>query len=74
MFSQNATGISIHGNDLVVTTIHKKLITYSHKNGQVQRFYAQGRATTQRPLLRLKRKLTEKSPFPGPEEIPSSEK
>lgn len=38
MFSQSATGISIHGNDLVVTTIHKKLITYSHKTDRFSDF------------------------------------
>lgn len=38
MFSQSATGISIHGNDLVVTTIHKKLITYSHKTERFSDF------------------------------------
>ncbi len=38
MFSQNATGISIHGNDLVVTTLHKKLITYSHKTARISDF------------------------------------
>lgn len=38
MFSQHATGISIHGNDLVVTTLHKKLITYSHKTDRINDF------------------------------------
>ncbi len=38
MFSQNATGISIHGNDLMVTTLHKKLITYSHKTARISDF------------------------------------
>lgn len=38
MFSQHATGISIHGNDLVVTTLHKKLITYFHNTARISDF------------------------------------
>lgn len=38
MFSQSATGISICGNDLIVTTICKKLVKYSHETFKIKDF------------------------------------
>jgi len=38
MFSQSATGLSICGNDLIVTTICKKLVKYSHETFRIKDF------------------------------------
>ncbi len=38
MFSQNATGLSIHGNDLIITSVCKKLVKYSHETFKIKDF------------------------------------
>ena len=38
MFSQSATGLSICGNDLIITAICKKLVKYSHETFRVKDF------------------------------------
>ncbi len=38
MFSQSATGLSISGNDLIITAICKKLVKYSHETFKIKDF------------------------------------
>jgi len=38
LFSQSSTGLSINGNDLVITVVSKKLVKYSHETVKVEAF------------------------------------
>ncbi|MCR4322076.1 MAG: hypothetical protein NUV74_17295, partial [Candidatus Brocadiaceae bacterium] len=38
LFSQSSTGLSINGNDLIITVVNKKLVKYSHETFRIGDF------------------------------------
>lgn len=58
MFSQRAMGLSLCGNDLIITTIWKKLIAYSHETVKIKDFML-------KDPLQLKPASLEKGKFAG---------
>ncbi|KAB2836546.1 MAG: hypothetical protein F9K48_01545 [Candidatus Brocadia sp.] len=58
MFSQRAMGLSLCGNDLIITTIWKKLIAYSHETVKIKDFLL-------KDVLQLKHAFLPKEKFVG---------
>ncbi|MCF6154173.1 MAG: hypothetical protein E3K36_02745 [Candidatus Brocadia sp.] len=58
MFSQSAIGLSICGNDLIVTTICKKLVKYSHESFKIRDFML-------KDIQQLKHALLQRRNFTG---------
>lgn len=58
MFSQRAMGLALCGNDLIITTIRKKLITYSHETVKIKDFMV-------KDTLQLKHAFLQKEHFVG---------
>ncbi len=58
MFSQKAMGLSLCGNDLIITTIWKKLIAYSHETVKIKDFLL-------KDVLQLKHAFLPKEKFAG---------
>ncbi|OOP57579.1 MAG: hypothetical protein AYP45_02735 [Candidatus Brocadia carolinensis] len=58
MFSQKAMGLSLCGNDLIITTIWKKLIAYSHEDVKIKDFLL-------KDTLQLKHAFLPKEKFAG---------
>lgn len=58
IFSQNATGLSVCGHDLIITAICKKLVTYSHETFRIKDFML-------KDIQQLKHTLIQKKNFVG---------
>ncbi|GAN34967.1 MAG: hypothetical protein DYG83_06560 [Candidatus Brocadia sp. AMX2] len=58
IFSQSAIGLSVCGNDLIVTTIYKKLVKYSHETFKVKDFMV-------KDIQQLKHALLQRKNFMG---------
>ena len=59
MFSQNAMGLSLQGNDLVITTVCKKLIKYSHETFKIKDFLIKDSQHLKHPFLEKKKDVGE---------------
>ena len=58
LFSQSSTGLSINGNDLIITVVNKKLVKYSHETFKIEDFML-------KDTLQLKHALIQKKNFVG---------
>ena len=58
LFSQSSTGLSINGNDLIITVVSKKLVKYSHETLKIEDFML-------KDTLQLKHELIQKKNFVG---------
>lgn len=58
LFSQSSTGLSINGNDLIITIVSKKLVKYSHETLKIEDFML-------KDTLQLKHALIQKKNFVG---------
>lgn len=58
LFSQSSTGLSINGNDLIITVVNKKLVKYSHETLKIEDFML-------KDTLQLKHALIQKKNFVG---------
>jgi len=58
LFSQSSTGLSINGNDLVITIVSKKLVKYSHETLKIEDFIL-------KDTQQLKHALIQKKNFVG---------
>ncbi len=58
LFSQSSTGLSINGNDLIITIVSKKLVKYSHETLKIEDFML-------KETLQLKHALIQKKNFVG---------
>lgn len=58
LFSQSSTGLSINGNDLIITIVSKKLVKYSHETLKIEDFML-------KDTLQLKHALIQKKKFVG---------
>lgn len=58
LFSQSSTGLSINGNDLIITIVSKKLVKYSHETLKIEDFMI-------KETLQLKHALIQKKNFVG---------
>lgn len=58
IFSQSAIGLSVCGNDLIVTTIYKKLVKYSHETFKIKDFMV-------KDIQQLKHALLQRKNFMG---------
>lgn len=58
LFSQSSTGLSINGNDLIITIVSKKLVKYSHETLKIEDFML-------KDTLQLKLALIQKKNFVG---------
>lgn len=59
MFSQSAMGLSLQGNDLVITTVCKKLIKYSHETFKIKDFLLKDPQHLKHPFLGKKKDIGE---------------
>ena len=58
LFSQSSTGLSINGNDLIITVVNKKLVKYSHETLKIEDFML-------KDTQQLKHALLQKRNFVG---------
>ena len=58
LFSQSSTGLSINGNDLIITVVNKKLVKYSHETFKIEDFML-------KDTQQLKHALIQKKNFVG---------
>ena len=58
LFSQSSTGLSINGNDLIITVVNKKLVKYSHETFKIEDFML-------KDTQQLKQALLQKRNFVG---------
>jgi len=58
LFSQSSTGLSINGNDLIITVVNKKLVKYSHETFKIEDFML-------KDTQQLKHALLQKRNFVG---------
>ncbi len=58
LFSQSSTGLSINGNDLIITVVSKKLVKYSHETLKIEDFML-------KDTQQLKHALIQKRNFVG---------
>ena len=58
LFSQSSTGLSINGNDLIITVVSKKLVKYSHETVKIEDFML-------KDTQQLKHALLQKRNFVG---------
>jgi len=58
LFSQSSTGLSINGNDLIITIVNKKLVKYSHETFKIEDFML-------KDTQQLKHALLQKRNFVG---------
>jgi len=58
LFSQSSTGLSINGNDLIITVVSKKLVKYSHETFKIEDFML-------KDTQQLKHALLQKRNFVG---------
>jgi hypothetical protein len=58
LFSQSSTGLSINGNDLIITVVSKKLVKYSHETLKIEDFML-------KDTQQLKHALMQKRNFAG---------
>ncbi|MBM4064310.1 MAG: hypothetical protein FJ266_01505 [Planctomycetes bacterium] len=58
LFSQSSTGLSINGNDLIITVVSKKLVKYSHETLKIEDFML-------KDTQQLKHALIQKRNFAG---------